>query len=782
MRMEAKSKEIFLEVALAAIHVDGQSGELIDVLKHEVITRLNEQFSPSTRFSLAVVRIPSSESFEKIRKLRENHKSSKSLHYSGPMPINVQELESFLDFFETRRSSCIPLVFIGDDCGSISSDVSDSCQYSIFQAVRKLSQKLTSKMGFSIEPGSPWGPGIAVFPRDSIHEYEKLYEHPLLRLDIYLRELAEWALQFVAGTYMTRVAADLQSNTSEVPAYQEHFLLQSSPDFYDHQELAIQLINSSSEFDLPDAVNTRLGEILVEWTEAAHSTPMLVVGPNATAKSTSVLKWIHNKCKNSALSDNPSLILYHSMSQLPYGSHSGAIIRIISDILANNGKPQEFLRGDLFSIKKLVGEAFDIAASIYSGTTIYFIFDDAPADLSDQGIGDNWLPNVTPDNVRIIVLAETQKMRSAFAPGHVVFVNTEEDGSKRNAETFLRPILEQLSLLQSFTSPWDVDLSCEEKYSIIGLQTAPHLNGLACTLLGDDVMLSGEKSGKQVMLLPDGSKLKLRPKNYTKIPRKIEFRTAVEAAAFAVIASHPTGSYPLSTVIAIADVIGMLSVHVQQLDFKENLHFCFPIVSFLSYLIRIRFKFPIVEFTKSCRFRLKSRLLCSALVTGGPIFYPYTAAAALAGGWPYKDLSLNFKTICRLWIQRTYSDLEFEDVHMDLFPSLYCNPVVWHFLRFGELWQELASYVLAGNFYLNAYSPTDLSVHSSCLRHELWYFLKCQLHSSGLCGERRCGHCSSAQIAHGRHSQICAYVITYSLLNTFGACCSIIPRKFLRQH
>jgi hypothetical protein len=376
------------------------------------------------------------------------------------------------------------------------------------------------------------------------------------------------------------------------------------------------------------------------------------------------------------------------MSQLPFGSHSGAMIRIISDVLSNNDKPMEFLRGDLFSIKKLVGEAFDIAGSIYAGTTIYFVFDDVPADLSEQGIGDGWLPNVTSSNIRIIVLAENQSARAAFAPGHVVFVNTEEDGSKQNAETFLQPVYQQFSALQSFKTLWDVDRLCEEKYSIVGLVTTPHLNGLACSLIGDDIMLSGEKSGKQVFLLPDGSKVKLRPKNYTKIPKMIEFRTAVEAAAFAVIASHPSGSYPVSTVVTISHVIDMLSVKVQQLDFHENLHFCFPIVMFLSFLIRT--KFIILEFTKSCRFRLKSRLLCSSLANGGPIFYPYTAVAALQGGWPYQDLSLNKKTVCKLWIQHTFSALNFEANHIDLHATLYCDPSIWHFLKFGELWRELS--------------------------------------------------------------------------------------------
>ncbi len=202
-------------------------------------------------------------------------------------------------------------------------------------------------------------------------------------------------------------------------------------------------------------------------------------------------------------------------------------------------------------------------------------------------------------------------------------------------------------------------------------------------------MLSGEKSGKQVFLLPDGSKLKLRSKNYTKIPRKIEFRTAVEAAAFAVIASHPFGSYPVSTVITIAHVINMLSVNVQQVNFQENLHFCFPIVSFLLFLIRT--KFPVMELTKSCRFRLKSRIMCSALSTGGPIFHPYTAIAAIQGGWPYEDLSLNLKTVCTLWMQRTYSDLHFEDTHIDLHPTLYCDPSFWHFLKLGELWQTMSA-------------------------------------------------------------------------------------------
>ena len=201
-------------------------------------------------------------------------------------------------------------------------------------------------------------------------------------------------------------------------------------------------------------------------------------------------------------------------------------------------------------------------------------------------------------------------------------------------------------------------------------------------------MLSGEKSGKLVCLLPDGSKIKLRPKNVTKIPRKIEFRTAVEAAACAVIASHPSGSHPVSTVITLTHVIDMLSVKVQQLDFSETLHFCFPIVSFLSFLIKS--KFPVVDFTKSCRFRLTSQILRSGLATGGPIFYPYTAAAALEGGWPYNDLSLNLKTVCKLWMQRTYSDLLFEDIHIDLNPTLYCEPSVWYFLKSAELWQNLS--------------------------------------------------------------------------------------------
>jgi hypothetical protein len=686
-RMQEYRNQIFSEVALVAVHVDGQSAELIHVLKHEVVPRLNERFAPSARFFLVVVRIPSSESFEKLRQLREFlfDKRALNIEYSSPMPTNVQELVSFLEFFETRRSSCIPLVFVGDDCGSISSDTHNSYQYSIYQAIRKLPASLASKMGISVEPGSPWSPGIAVFPRDSVHEHE----HPLLRLDIYLREVAEWALQFVSRAYTsTAVAANVHSGTDLVPAYKEHFLLASSPDFFDHQELAIQLIRSSSDFDLPPLAKQRLEEMLVDWSEGANSTPMLITGPNATAKSTSLLKWLYHKCQQSALGDNPSFIVYHSMSQLPFGSHSGAMIRIISDVLSNNGKPQEFSRGDLFSIKKLVGEAFDIAGSFYSGKTIYFVFDDIPADLSDQGIGDGWLPNVTSANIRIIVLAQHQATRSAFAPGHVVFVNTEEDGSKQTTDTFLQPIYQKFTLLRPFHSPWDVDLSCEDKYSIIGLVTTPHLNGVACSLIGDDVMLSGEKSGKQVFLLPDGSKIKLRSKNYTKVPRKIEFRTAVEAASFAVIASHPTGSYPVSTVVTIAHVINMLSVHVQQLDFNENLHFCYPIVLFLQFLIRI--KFPVVELTKSCRFRLKSRILCSALVTGGPIFYPYTAIAALEGGWPYEDLFLNFKTVCTIWIQRTYSDLHFEDAHMDLHPSLYCDPSFWYFLKFGELWHSLS--------------------------------------------------------------------------------------------
>ena len=686
--MQGRRQDIFSEVALVAIHVDGQSAELIHVLEHEVISRLNEQFSPRTRFFLAVVRIPSSKSFRKIWQLRESHsesiKAAQSLEYSGPMPLNVQELISFVEFFETSRSSCIPLVFVGDDCGSISSSIDDSCQYNIYQAVRKFSSAFASKMGVSIEPGSPWKPGMAVFPQDSIHEYE----HPLLRLDIYLREVVEWALHFVSRVYTTTVAAELHSGKSQEPAHKEYFLLKTSPDFFDHQELAIQLITSSSQFELPPAAKQRLDASLVDWSEAANSTPMLILGPNTTAKSTSLLKWLHSKCKESALGGTSSLIVYHSMSQLPFGSHCGAMVRIISDILSNNGKPQEFLRGDLFSVKKLVGEAFDIAGSIYSGTTIYFVFDDIPAELSDQGIGDGWLPNVTSSNIRIIVLAQSQVTRAAFAPGHVVFVHTEEDGSKQTVETFLRPIFQQFSLLQQFDSSWDVDLACEEKYSIIGLVTTPHLNGLACSLIGDDIMLSGEKSGKQVLLLPDGSKLKLRPKNYTKIPRKIEFRTAVEAAAFAVIASHPSGSYPVSTVITIAHVIELLSVNVQQLDFSQNLHFCFPIVSFLTFLIRT--KFPVVEMTKSGSFRLKSRILCSALANGGPIFYPYTAPAALEGGWPYQELSLNHKTVCSLWIQRTFSDLQFEDIHIDLHPTMYCDPALWYFLQFGRLWPQLS--------------------------------------------------------------------------------------------
>jgi hypothetical protein len=685
--MEFHQKELFAEVALAAIHVDGQSAELIEVLKHDVIPRLNEQFSPSTRFSLIAVRIPSSNGFLKVWNMRESLNLSKKkseLEYSGPMPINVDELVSFLEFFETRRSSCIPLVFVGDDCGSISGNIDDSFQFSIFQAVRKFPSPLASKMGLSIEPGSPWNPGSAVFHVDSVHQHE----HPLLRLDIYLRGVVEWSVQYVSRVYRTTIIADLHSGLTHAPAYKEHFLLPSSPDFFDHQELAIQLIHSSSSFDLPAAAKNRLEEILIEWSEAANSTPLLIMGPNATAKSTSLVKWLYKKCKESALSDTPSLVLYHSMSQLPFGSHSGAMIRIISDILGNNSKPQEFLRGDLFSIKKLVGEAFDIAGSIYVGTTIYFVFDDIPTHLSDQGIGDGWLPNVTSSNIRIIVLAQNQAMRSAFAPGHVVFVNTEEDGSKQTEETFLRPIYQKFSLLQRFCCTWDVDLNCEEKYSIIGLVTTPHLNGLACSLIGDDIMLSGEKSGKQVFLLPDGTKLKLRPKNVTKIPRSIEFRTAVEAAAFAVIASHPSGSHPVGTVVTIAHVIDMLSVKVQQLDFNETLHFCFPIVSFLSFLIRS--KFPVVDFTKSCRFRLKSQILCSALATGGPIFYPYTAVAALEGGWPYQDLSLNLKTVCAIWMQRTYFDLTFEDIHMDLHPTLYSDPSVWYFLKSGELWHNLS--------------------------------------------------------------------------------------------
>ena len=687
--MQEHRREIFHEVAVVAIHVDGQSAELINVLQHEVIPRLNQQFTPSTRFFLAAVRIPSSESFEKLRQLRNSHDSAsngaQNLEYSGPMPINVPELISFMEFFETYRSSCIPIVFVGDDCGSISNAIDDSYQYSIYQAVRKFPAPLASKMGVSIEPGSPWRPGIAVFPRDSVHEYE----HPLLRLDIYLREVAEWALQFVARVYTVNVASYLHSGITQEPAYKEHFLLPSSPDFFDHQELAIQLMTSSSSSDLPLAAKQRLEEILADWCEAANSTPMLIIGPNATAKSSSLLKWLHKKCKESAVGDNPSLIVYHSLSQLPFGSHSGAMIRIISDILSNNGKPQEFSRGDLFSIKKLVGEAFDIAGSIYAQTTIYFVFDDIPSDLSDQGIGDGWLPNVTSSNIRIIVLAQHQAMRAAFAPGHVVFVNTEEDGSKQTSDTFLRPIYQQFSVLRSFQSPWDVDLACEEKYSIIGLVTTPHLNGVACSLIGDDIMLSGEKSGKQVFLLPDGSKLKLRSKNYTKIPRKIEFRTAVEAAAFAVIATHPFGSYPVSTVITITHVINMLSVNVQQVNFQENLHFCFPIVSFLLFLIRT--KFPVMELTKSCRFRLKSRIMCAALSTGGPIFHPYTEIAAIQGGWPYEDLSLNLKTVCTLWMQRTYSDLHFEDAHIDLHPTLYCDPSFWHFLKLGELWQTMSA-------------------------------------------------------------------------------------------
>jgi hypothetical protein len=691
--MEFHRKEIFAEVALAAIHVDGHSSELIDVLKHDVIPRLNETFSPSTRFSLVVVRIPSSESFQKVWNLREAHNLSSKREkqrrenlpeYSGPMPLNVQELVSFLEFFETPRSSCIPLVFVGDDCGSISNNIADSCQYNIFQAVRTLPSRLASKMGLSMEPGSPWKPGIAVFHEDSVHQHE----HPLLRLDIYLREVAQWSEQFVSRVYRTTVVADIHSGSMHAPAYKEHFLLPSSPDFFEHQELAIQLINSSSNFELPAAAKNRLHEILEDWSEAANSTPLLIIGPNATAKSTSLVKWLYNKCRASALGETPSLVLYHSMSQLPFGSHSGAMIRIISDILSNNGKPQEFLRGDLFSIKKLVGEAFDIAGSIYAGTTVYFVFDDIPAHLSDQGIGDGWLPNVTSSNIRIIVLAQNQTMRVAFAPGHVVFVNTEEDGSKQTEETFLRPIYQQFSLLQRFEFPWGVDLLCVEKHSIIGLVTTPHLNGLACSVIGDDIMLSGEKSGKLVCLLPDGSKIKLRPKNLTKIPRKIEFRTAVEAAACAVIASHPSGSHPVSTVITITHVIDMLSVKVQQLDFSETLHFCFPIVSFLSFLIKS--KFPVVDFTKSCRFRLTSQILRSGLATGGPIFYPYTAAAALEGGWPYKDLSLNLKTVCKLWMQRTYSDLLFEDIHIDLNPTLYCEPSVWYFLKTAELWQNLS--------------------------------------------------------------------------------------------
>jgi hypothetical protein len=211
-------------------------------------------------------------------------------------------------------------------------------------------------------------------------------------------------------------------------------------------------------------------------------------------------------------------------------------------------------------------------------------------------------------------------------------------------------------------------------------------------------MLSGEKSGKQVFLLPDGSKLKLRPKNVTKIPRNIEFRTAVEAASFAVMASHPSGSHPVSTVVTIAHVIQMLSVKVHQVDFNETLHFCFPIVSFLLFLIRS--KFPVVDFTKSCRFRLKSQILRSGLATGGPIFYPYTAAAALEGGWPYKDLSLNLKTVCALWMQHTYFDLVFEDVHMDLHPTLYCDPSIWYLLKSGELWQQLSVYVVSHDAYM----------------------------------------------------------------------------------